>query len=135
MSIVKVYAYESHDVLWTCRSLFQFVGQKHIYLLTMDIKKETDIKDELFVSTDDDGMSSYHCEHVSRGEESLVDRSCDYPSINVKSEIDVKDEPLDVEEEEDPMNDQLFEFVSVKEENQKNGWVVTYPMYNTVENK
>ncbi|KAB7497053.1 hypothetical protein Anas_06562 [Armadillidium nasatum] len=84
----------------------------------MDIKKETDIKDELLVSTDDDGMSNYHCEHVSRGEESLVDRSCDYPSIYVKSEIEVKDEPLDVEEEEDPMNDQLFEFVSVKEENQ-----------------
>ncbi|KAB7497544.1 hypothetical protein Anas_10776, partial [Armadillidium nasatum] len=91
---------------------------KNIYLLTMDIKKETDIKDELLVSTDDDGMSNYHYEHVSRGEESLVDRSCDYPSIYVKSEIEVKDEPLDVEEEEDPMNDQLFEFVSVKEENQ-----------------
>lgn len=48
-----------------------------------------------------------------------MDRSCDYPSIYVKSEIEVKDEPLDVEEK-DAMDDQLFEFVSVpvKEENE-----------------
>ncbi|KAL7634403.1 UNVERIFIED_CONTAM: hypothetical protein RMT77_014780 [Armadillidium vulgare] len=83
----------------------------------MDIKRETEIKDEILMSTDDEGTSSHQCEHDSRVEESLVDRSCDYPSIYVKSEIEVKDEPLDVEEK-DAMDDQLFEFVSVKEENE-----------------
>ncbi|RXG68762.1 hypothetical protein Avbf_04006, partial [Armadillidium vulgare] len=83
----------------------------------MDIKREIEIKDEILMSTDDEGTSSYQCEHDSRVEESLVDRSCDYPSIYVKSEIEVKDEPLDVEEK-DAMDDQLFEFVSVKEENE-----------------
>ncbi|KAB7501344.1 hypothetical protein Anas_12481 [Armadillidium nasatum] len=93
----------------------------------MDFKHETEIKSEFLEYIDDDGNSSQCFNQVLRCEELQV-RS--YPAnINIKSEIEVKDEPFDIVEtkdqslgieEEDSMIDELAEPCSEFDKNQLN---------------
>ncbi|RXG55556.1 hypothetical protein Avbf_12621, partial [Armadillidium vulgare] len=85
----------------------------------MDIKIEADVKDEFLENTVEDvGSSSHHLKQVPALEETLK-RNC-YGSIKVKSEIEVKEEPFEVEEEEIEVKVELFEGdeeeIEVKEE-------------------
>ncbi|RXG71287.1 hypothetical protein Avbf_02725, partial [Armadillidium vulgare] len=93
----------------------------------MDFKHETEIKDECLEYIDyDDGNNSQCLDKVLRNEE-LQERNY-LANINIKGEIEVKDEPFDiveakdeflgVEEEEDSMIDELVESCSEFDKNQ-----------------
>ncbi|KAL7632578.1 UNVERIFIED_CONTAM: hypothetical protein RMT77_017081 [Armadillidium vulgare] len=84
----------------------------------MDIKIEADVKDELFENLEDDETSSHHLKQVPALEETLKRNS--FGSIEVKNEIEVKEEELDskdddVEVKEEPFDGEV-EKIEVKEE-------------------
>ncbi|KAB7507068.1 hypothetical protein Anas_06367 [Armadillidium nasatum] len=99
----------------------------------MDFKHETEIKDETLEFTEDDGKITHCLDQVLRNDE-LQERNY-LANINIKGEIEVKDEPFDIVEakdqslgiEEDSMIDELVEPSSAVDENQchqKEGKVV-----------
>ncbi|RXG73713.1 hypothetical protein Avbf_02278, partial [Armadillidium vulgare] len=65
----------------------------------MDFKHETEIKGECLEYIDDDGNSSQCLDQVLRCEELQVRNYL--ANINIKSEIEVKDEPFDIVEAKD----------------------------------
>ncbi|KAL7634788.1 UNVERIFIED_CONTAM: hypothetical protein RMT77_015165 [Armadillidium vulgare] len=89
----------------------------------MDFKHETEIKDEILEFTEDDGKITHCLDQVLRNDE-LQERNS-LANINIKGEIEVKDEPFDIFEvkeeflgiEEDSMIDELVESSSTVDEN------------------
>ncbi|RXG69841.1 hypothetical protein Avbf_07132 [Armadillidium vulgare] len=84
----------------------------------MDIKIEADVKDELFENLEDDETSSHHLKQVPALEETLKRNR--FGSIEVKNEIEVKEEEFDskdddVEVKEEPFDGEV-EKIEVKEE-------------------
>ncbi|KAB7495541.1 hypothetical protein Anas_13805 [Armadillidium nasatum] len=78
----------------------------------MDMNCESEIKVQLFESSEEDNKeSNIHLEQLSTLEE-IEERNC-FGSIDVKNEIEVKEEPFDVEEEEIDVKE---ESCDVKEE-------------------
>ncbi|KAB7500678.1 hypothetical protein Anas_13252, partial [Armadillidium nasatum] len=93
-----------------------FVFRRHIelktFLIIMDMKCKAEIKVQLFESNKQDNKeSNIHLEQLSTLEE-IEERNC-FGSIDVKNEIDVKEEPFDVKEEEIEVKEEPFD---VKEE-------------------
>ncbi|RXG56603.1 hypothetical protein Avbf_16066 [Armadillidium vulgare] len=85
----------------------------------MDMKCEAEMKVQLFESTEEDNKeSNIHLEQLSTLEE-IEERNC-FGSIDVKHEIEVKEEAFDVEEEEIKVKEEPFdvkeEEIEVKEE-------------------
>ncbi|KAL7632871.1 UNVERIFIED_CONTAM: hypothetical protein RMT77_016813 [Armadillidium vulgare] len=64
----------------------------------MDIKHEGKFKVECVENSEDDKNINIHLEQLSALEQ-IQERNC-YEFIDVKSEIEIKEEPFDVEEEE-----------------------------------
>ncbi|RXG52046.1 hypothetical protein Avbf_08615 [Armadillidium vulgare] len=92
----------------------------------MDFKHEIEIKDEILEFTEDDGKITHCLDQVLRNDE-LQERNY-LANINIKGEIEVKDEPFDIVEakdeflgieEEDSMIDELVEPSSAVDENQE----------------
>ncbi|RXG63054.1 hypothetical protein Avbf_18097, partial [Armadillidium vulgare] len=91
----------------------------------MDFKHEIEIKDECLEFTEDDGKITHCLDQVLRNDE-LQERNY-LANINIKGEIEVKDEPFDIFEakdesfgiEEDSMIDELVEPSSAGNENQE----------------
>ncbi|RXG72156.1 hypothetical protein Avbf_06433 [Armadillidium vulgare] len=89
----------------------------------MDFKHETEIKDEILDINEDDGKITRCLDQVLRNENfsmTKIKKERNYlANINIKGEIDVKDEPFDFVEakdeflgiEEDSMIDELVERV------------------------
>ncbi|KAB7498155.1 hypothetical protein Anas_14524 [Armadillidium nasatum] len=78
----------------------------------MDMKNESEIKVQLFESSEEDNKESkIHLEQLSTLEE--IEERNYFGSIDVKNEIEVKEEPFDVEEEEIDVKE---ESCDVKEE-------------------
>ncbi|RXG53800.1 hypothetical protein Avbf_16432, partial [Armadillidium vulgare] len=68
----------------------------------MDIKNEEEFKVELVENTEeDDKKINIHFEQLSTLDE-IQERNC-FGSIDIKSEIEIKEEPFDIEEEEEQM--------------------------------
>ncbi|RXG57862.1 hypothetical protein Avbf_17795, partial [Armadillidium vulgare] len=81
----------------------------------MDMKCEEEFKVELVESTEeDDKKIDIHLEQLSTLD--IQERNC-YESIDVKSEMEMKEESYDFEEEE-TTNDKLFEKISTFYQNQ-----------------
>ncbi|KAB7500318.1 hypothetical protein Anas_14507 [Armadillidium nasatum] len=96
----------------------------------MDMKCKAEIKVQLFESTKQDNKeSNIHLEQLSTLEE-IEERNC-FGSIDVKNEIEVKEEPFDVKEEdievkEDPLdfekditNEETFDNICGMDQNQE----------------
>ncbi|KAL7634792.1 UNVERIFIED_CONTAM: hypothetical protein RMT77_015169 [Armadillidium vulgare] len=91
----------------------------------MDFKHETEIKDEILEFTEDDGKITHCLDQVLRNDE-LQERNY-LANINIKGEIEVKDEPFDIVEakeeflciDEDSMIDEVVEPSSAVDENQR----------------
>ncbi|KAB7507106.1 hypothetical protein Anas_10271 [Armadillidium nasatum] len=111
----------------------------------MDMKCKEEVKAQLFESTEEDNKESNIClEQLSTLEE-IEERNC-FGSIDVKNEIEVKEEPFDVKEEEidvkeescdvkeeeidvkeepfdferkDTTNDELFDIICIMDQNQQ----------------
>ncbi|RXG52467.1 hypothetical protein Avbf_18996, partial [Armadillidium vulgare] len=72
----------------------------------MDVKYEEEFKVELVESTEeDDKKINIHLEQLSTLED-IQERNC-YESIDMKSEMEIKEEPFDVEEEVDKLLDKI----------------------------
>ncbi|KAL7637985.1 UNVERIFIED_CONTAM: hypothetical protein RMT77_011598 [Armadillidium vulgare] len=108
----------------------------------MDIKCEAEMKVQLFESTEEDNKeSNIHLEQLSTLEE-IEERNC-FGSIDVKNDIEVKEEPFDEEEievkeepcdvkeeeielkeepfdfeKEDTTNDEIFDNICLMDQNQ-----------------
>ncbi|KAL7634780.1 UNVERIFIED_CONTAM: hypothetical protein RMT77_015157 [Armadillidium vulgare] len=81
----------------------------------MNMKNKTEMKDQL---KENGKTSGHHLERVSKCRE-FEERDC-FPSIYIKSETEIKDEPLDIEEEDD----QLFEQISELGQNEKHSKIL-----------
>ncbi|RXG61781.1 hypothetical protein Avbf_14366 [Armadillidium vulgare] len=77
----------------------------------MDMKCEPEMKVKIFESTEGEDQTNTHLEQLSTLEE-IEERNC-FGSIDVKNEIEVKEEAFDVEEEEIEVKEEPFD---VKEE-------------------
>ncbi|KAB7507105.1 hypothetical protein Anas_10270, partial [Armadillidium nasatum] len=78
----------------------------------MDMKCEEEVKAQLFESTEEDNKeSNIRLEQLSTLEE--IEERNYFGSIDVKNEIEVKEEPFDVEEENIDVKEEAFD---VKEE-------------------
>ncbi|KAB7505257.1 hypothetical protein Anas_09214 [Armadillidium nasatum] len=94
----------------------------------MDFKYETEIKDEILEFNEDDGKITHCLDQVLRNDE-LQERNY-LANINIKGEIEVKDEPFDIVEakdeslgiEEDSMIDEVVEPSSAVDENQNDAF-------------
>ncbi|RXG69474.1 hypothetical protein Avbf_05699, partial [Armadillidium vulgare] len=81
----------------------------------MDMKCEEEIKVELEESTEeDDKKINIHLEQLLT--EEIQERNC-YESIDMKSEIEVKEEPLHIDEEK-MANDELWDKIFQLDPNQ-----------------
>ncbi|RXG70374.1 hypothetical protein Avbf_09243, partial [Armadillidium vulgare] len=85
----------------------------------MDMKCEAEMKVQLFESTEEDNKeSNIHLQQLSTLEE-IEERNC-FGSIDVKNDIEVKEEPFDGKEEEIDVKEEAFdveeEEIEVKEE-------------------
>ncbi|RXG60099.1 hypothetical protein Avbf_16199, partial [Armadillidium vulgare] len=81
----------------------------------MDMKYEEEFNVELVESTEeDDKKIDIHLEQLSTLD--IQERNC-YESIDIKSEMEMKEESYDFEEEE-TTNDKLFEKISTFYQNQ-----------------
>ncbi|RXG52231.1 hypothetical protein Avbf_14572 [Armadillidium vulgare] len=83
----------------------------------MDIKNEEEFKVELVENTkEDDKKINIHLEQLSTLEDNQ-ERNC-FGSIDMKKvEIEIKEEPFDIEEEE-AANDELLDKISTLDQNQ-----------------
>ncbi|RXG55594.1 hypothetical protein Avbf_13674, partial [Armadillidium vulgare] len=84
----------------------------------MDIKIEADVKDEPFENPEEEDEISHHFKQVSTLEETLKRNW--FGSIELKNEIEVKEEPFEGEVEEIEVKEESFdgevEEIEVKEE-------------------
>ncbi|KAL7634673.1 UNVERIFIED_CONTAM: hypothetical protein RMT77_015050 [Armadillidium vulgare] len=74
----------------------------------MDMKCEPEMKVKIFESTEGEDQTNTHLEQLSTLEE-IEERNC-FGSIDVKNEIEVKEEPCDVKEEEIELKEEPFDF-------------------------
>ncbi|KAB7503556.1 hypothetical protein Anas_12591 [Armadillidium nasatum] len=89
-----------------------FVFQRHFelktFLVIMDKKFEEEMKVKLFESEEDNKESNIRLEQLSTLEE-IEERNC-FGSIDVKNEIEVKEEPFDGKEEEIEVKEDPLDF-------------------------